>query len=104
MNGNGGPERQYYNIPSARSPTRLPYQVFAMQKVTERFTRNHVRHPYTRRELVGVKLMPQLTDELSLQLEAMGQIGRNGDGGWTYDDRAARCGRAAPDADARAGA
>ena len=67
---------------SGKAADWLPYQVFAMQKITERFTRNHVRHPYTRRELVGVKLMPQLTDELSLQLEAMGQIGRNGDGDW----------------------
>ncbi len=60
----------------------LPYQVFAMQKITERFTRNHVRHPYTRRELVGFKLTPRLDDEFSLQFEGMGQIGRNGDGDW----------------------
>lgn len=60
----------------------LPYQLFAMQKVTESFRRGGVEHPWTRRELLGVKLTPQLTDEFSLQLEAMGQVGRNGDGDW----------------------
>jgi hypothetical protein len=60
----------------------LPYQVFALQKVTESFRRDGREHPWTRRELAGVKLTPQITDDLSLQLEAMGQIGRNGDGDW----------------------
>ena len=67
---------------SGKAAEWLPYQVFAMQKITERFTRGGVKHPYTRRELVGAKVMPQLTDELSLQFEAMGQVGRNGDGDW----------------------
>lgn len=60
----------------------LPYQVFAMQKVTEAFWLKGTRHPWTRRELLGFKLMPQLTEEFSLQLEAMGQVGRNGEGAW----------------------
>ncbi len=67
---------------SAKLADWLPYQVFAMQKVTEAFWRNGERHPWTRRELLGFKLMPQLTEEVSLQMEGMGQIGRNGDGAW----------------------
>ena len=38
---------------SGKAADWLPYQVFAMQKITEKFSRNHVAHPYTRRELVG---------------------------------------------------
>lgn len=60
----------------------VPYWLFAMQKVTDSFRRGGVEHPWTRRELLGLKLLPRLTDELSLQLEAMGQVGRNGDGAW----------------------
>ena len=67
---------------SGKAADWLPYQVFAMQKITESFRRGPARRPYTRREMVGVKLVPQLTDELTLQLEAMGQVGRNGDGAW----------------------
>ena len=67
---------------SGRAGDALPYQVFAMQKITESYKKGGERVPYTRRELLGVKLMPQLTDELSLQLEAMGQVGRDGDGAW----------------------
>lgn len=73
---------------SGKAADWLPYQVFAMQKITESYhDRVGAKHPYTRREMLGVKLMPQLTDELSLQLEAMGQVGKNGDGdslsGWS---------------------
>ncbi len=60
----------------------LDYNVFAMQKITESFTRGGVKYPHTRRELLGVKFVPHLTAELSLQLEAMGQVGRDGDGRW----------------------
>ena len=67
---------------SGRAADWLPYQIFAIQKVTESFRRGGVKRPYTRREMLGVKLVPQLTDELALQLEAMGQVGRNGDGAW----------------------
>ena len=65
----------------------LPYQLFAMQKNTDRFYRGDVKHPRTQRELVGAKLMPQLDEEWSLQLEGMGQVGANGRGdmlsGWS---------------------
>jgi len=65
----------------------LPYQVFAMQKNTDRFYRNDVKHPRTQRELLGTKLVPRLDEEWSLQLEGMGQVGANGRGdmlsGWS---------------------
>ncbi len=65
----------------------LPYQVFAMQKNTHAFQRGGVDHPWTQRELVGAKLLPQIDEEWSLQLEAMGQVGVNGDhatlSGWS---------------------
>ena len=65
----------------------LPYQLFIMQKYTRAFRRSDVMHPWTLRELAGAKLMPQINEEWSLQLEAMGQIGRNDDGatlsGWS---------------------
>ncbi len=56
----------------------LPYQLFLMEKGTRSFHRGGIKHPWTRRTLLGVKTMPELTDELSLQLEAMGQCGENG--------------------------
>ena len=65
----------------------LPYQLFVMQKNTDLFYRGDVKHQRTQRELVGAKLMPQLDDEWSLQLEGMGQVGANGRGdmlnGWS---------------------
>jgi len=67
---------------SGQITPQLPYQVFAMQKVTSSYHLRGEKHPSYRRELVGVKLTPKLTDEFSLQLEAMGQVGRNGSGGW----------------------
>jgi hypothetical protein len=67
---------------SGKISTFLPYQVFAMQKVASSYHLRGEKHPSYRRELVGAKLTPQLTDELSLQLEAMGQVGRNGADEW----------------------
>ena len=65
----------------------LPYQLFVMQKNTDRFYRGDVKHPRTQRELFGLKLMPQLDEEWSLQFEGMGQVGGNGRGdmlnGWS---------------------
>ena len=65
----------------------LPYQLFVMQKNTHEFDRGGATHPWTQRELVGTKVMPRLNEEWSLQLEAMGQVGCNGDGatlsGWS---------------------
>ena len=65
----------------------LPYQLFAMQKNHDRFYRGDVKHPRSQRELVGFKLVPQLDEEWSLQLEGMSQVGANGRGdmltGWS---------------------
>ena len=66
----------------------LPYQVFVLQKNTHEFKDSHgVEHPWTQRETVGAKLVPQLDEEWSLQLEGMGQVGCDGDGatlsGWS---------------------
>ena len=66
----------------------MPYQVFVMQKNTHEFEDSRgVGHPWTQRELVGAKLVPQLDEEWSLQLEGMGQVGCDGDGatlsGWS---------------------
>lgn len=65
----------------------VKYQLFAMTKGTHSFKYKGVKHPWTQRALLGAKVVPQLTDEISLQLEAMGQIGVNGDhdtlSGWS---------------------
>lgn len=66
----------------------LPYQFFIMQKNTHEFKdARGIDHPWTQRELIGGKIVPQLNEEWSLQLEGMGQIGRDGDGatlsGWS---------------------
>ena len=65
----------------------LPYQLFVIQKNTDRFYRGGVKHPRTQRELLGFKVVPQLNEEWSLQLEGMSQVGANGRGdmlcGWS---------------------
>ena len=72
---------------SSRLADGLPYRLFAMQKDTAGFRRHGVKHARTQRNLLGFKAMPQLTDDLSLQFEGMGQVGENGDGdalsGWS---------------------
>ena len=71
----------------SRFGERLDYQLFAMQKNTASFRRGGVKHPRTQRNLLGFKLMPRLTDDLTLRFEGMGQLGENGDGdtlsGWS---------------------
>ena len=66
----------------------LPYQLFVMQKNTQAFEDSFgVHHPWTQRELIGAKVVPQLNEEWSLQFEGMGQVGCDGDGatlsGWS---------------------
>ena len=66
----------------------LPYQAFVMQKNTQAFEDSYgVHHPWTQRELIGAKVVPQLNEEWSLQFEGMGQVGCDGDGatlsGWS---------------------
>lgn len=69
----------------------VKYQLFAMTKGTHSFHTGkgaaRVTHPWTQRALLGAKIVPQLTDEISLQFEGMGQVGMNGDhdtlSGWS---------------------
>jgi hypothetical protein len=84
LGGGAQPDRDDWGWGAVWSGTAagLPYQIFALQKVSESYRRGSIDHPWTRRELLGVKTTPQLTDAWSLQLEAMGQIGRDGDGAW----------------------
>ena len=70
----------YGAIWSSKLSEALPYQIFAMEKGSTTFWAHDRRYPWTRRGLLGAKIVPQLTEEFSLQLEAMGQCGRDGDG------------------------
>lgn len=68
---------------TSRAADWLDWQAFAMQKVAESYRDPAgAKHPWYRRELLGLKFEPHLTEELSLQLEGMAQVGRNGDGDW----------------------
>jgi hypothetical protein len=69
---------------SSEFDENLPYQVFALHKNTASYRRGEVKRPSTRRELAGVKLSPQLSEEWSLEFDAMGQIGENGSGETLY--------------------
>ena len=87
LSGLGGAEPDmddwgYGAIWSGEACESLPYQVFALQKRTASYRRGGEKRPTTRRETLGAKVEPRLDDEFSLQLEAMGQTGRTGDGGW----------------------
>lgn len=78
----------YGAIWSSRYDDWLGYQLFAIEKLTDAYRDGAgVKHPDTRRTLFGVKLVPRITNELSLDLEGMAQVGRNGDGerlsGWS---------------------
>lgn len=98
MTGLGGgaePEMDdwgYGVIWGSRLAEWLPYQLFAMEKFTHSFYRKNsagveVKHPRTQRGMFGAKLLPQIDEEWSLQIEAMGQSGENGDhaalSGWS---------------------
>lgn len=72
----------YGAIWSSEMCGNMDMQLFAMQKRTSAFWRGDEKHSAKRRSLAGVKLVPHLNDELSLQLEAMGQVGRDGRGEW----------------------
>ena len=64
----------------------LPYQVFVLQQNRLSYERGGTVRPWTNRELVGTKVVPQLDENWSLQLETAGEVGCNGDGatlsGW----------------------
>lgn len=65
----------------------VKYQLFAIDKYTHAFKYRGDKHPWTNRMLLGAKIVPQLTDEISLQFEGMGQLGMNGNddtlSGWS---------------------
>ena len=68
----------YGAIWSSKLSDNLPYQIFAMEKGSTTFWVDDVRYPWTRRALLGARIDPRLDEEWSLQLEAMGQCGRDG--------------------------
>lgn len=72
----------YGAIWSSHLGEHVPYQVFAMQKQAASYRLDGVKHPSFHRELFGAKFMPAITESISLQLEAMGQVGRNSEGDW----------------------
>lgn len=80
--GRGGDRDEwgYGAIWSSKLSDNLPYQIFAMEKGSTTFWVDDVRYPWTRRALLGARIDPRLDEEWSLQLEAMGQCGRDGDG------------------------
>lgn len=69
---------------SSELDENLPYQIFVMHKNTASFLRGGTKRPSTRRELVGAKISPRLSEEWSLEFDAMGQIGENGGGETLY--------------------
>lgn len=72
---------------SDRLSENIPYQLFAMQKQAASYRLKGEKHPAFHRELLGAKVVPEITENIALQLEAMGQVGRNDNGntltGWS---------------------
>lgn len=59
----------------------VPYQFFVINKNTASYYHpKYGDRPWTRRGMVGLKVVPRIDEEWSLQLETMGQIGQNGVG------------------------
>ncbi len=56
----------------------LNYQLFWIQKNTASFHRKGEKHPRRQVNLLGTKLVPQWTENLSTPLELMVQVGQNG--------------------------
>ena len=57
----------------------VKYQLIGIQKNTASFHRNGVKHPRRQVNMLGVKIDPCWTDNLSTPLELYGQLGRNGE-------------------------
>ena len=55
------------------------YQLFFIQKDTASFHRRGVKHPRRQVNLIGAKLVPHWTENLTTPLEAMVQVGENGE-------------------------
>jgi hypothetical protein len=86
MTGLGGgaePEMDdmgYGAVYSSKVLDDVDYQIFAIEKYTRAYHRKGIKYPSARRDLIGFKVVPKLTENLSLQVEAMGQIGKKDSG------------------------
>jgi hypothetical protein len=58
----------------------IDFNLFYIQKNTASFKRSGVKIPRRQVNLFGVKVVPHFTDELSMPLEAMAQVGKTGSG------------------------
>lgn len=69
-----------FTLDGGESERGLPvnYQLFFIQKDTASFHRKGVKHPRRQVNLIGAKLVPHWTQNLSTPLEAMAQVGENG--------------------------
>ena len=69
-----------FTLDGGESERGLPvnYQLFFIQKDTASFHRRGVKHPRRQVNLIGAKLVPHWTQNLSTPLEAMAQVGENG--------------------------
>ena len=69
-----------FTLDGGESERALPvnYQLFFIQKDTASFHRRGVKHPRRQVNLIGAKLVPHWTQNLSTPLEAMVQVGENG--------------------------
>ena len=69
-----------FTLDGGESERALPvnYQLFFIQKDTASFHRKGVKHPRRQVNLIGAKLVPHWTQNLSTPLEAMVQVGENG--------------------------
>ncbi len=58
----------------------LPYRVFWVEKNTAAFHVGDTKHPRTRRDTFGLAMEPRLSEEWTMPLEVMAQVGKNGEG------------------------
>ena len=58
----------------------VDYQLFYIAKGTKAFHLNGEKHPWKFTNLLGMKVVPHWTEAFSTPVEAMAQVGRNGDG------------------------
>lgn len=91
LTGLGGsnvePERDEWGLGavwSSHFDESLAYQFYVIHKNVSAYRRGDRKTPSARRETAGFKLVPQLDEEWSLQLEAIGQVGETGSGKTLY--------------------
>lgn len=72
-----------------RLAEKIPVQIFAMHKNTMPYSHpQYGRRPSTHRTLFGARINPQLTEEWSLDMDAMAQVGWNGRNDVLYGESA----------------